>query len=335
MAGRRTNLALLVLLAAALLTGALAYAIGTSLDRVVTVTHGIVGVAIVALSPWKSVIAQRGLRRRRAGSSVSLWLTTVVVLALVTGFLHSTGLLVAASGITAMQIHVAAALICIPLGIHHVRARHVRVDRTDLGRRQMLRSGALLGGSALAYLAIEGSIRALSLAGGRRRFTGSFESGSFDPVRMPVTQWLDDAVQEIETSSWQLQVRRPGEPPTRISHDRLDRERVSVRATIDCTGGWFAHQEWEGVPLGRVLGTTTGRSIVVTSLTGYARRFPMSDAEHLMLATRAGGELLSAGHGAPVRLVAPGRRGFWWVKWVASVEVNDVPWWVQSPFPLT
>ncbi|MDT5134639.1 MAG: hypothetical protein QOE41_3950, partial [Mycobacterium sp.] len=34
------------------------------------------------------------------------------------------------------------------------------------------------------------------------------------------------------------------------------------------------------------------------------------------------------------RIVAPGRRGFWWVKWVASVEVVDEPWWWQPPFPL-
>jgi DMSO/TMAO reductase YedYZ molybdopterin-dependent catalytic subunit len=35
-----------------------------------------------------------------------------------------------------------------------------------------------------------------------------------------------------------------------------------------------------------------------------------------------------------VRLVAPGRRGFWWVKWVRRIEVVDEPWWLQSPFPL-
>ncbi|NUR17262.1 MAG: molybdopterin-dependent oxidoreductase, partial [Dermatophilaceae bacterium] len=43
---------------------------------------------------------------------------------------------------------------------------------------------------------------------------------------------------------------------------------------------------------------------------------------------------LSAGHGGPVRLVAPGRRGFWWVKWVDRVGVDDRPSWSQPPFPL-
>jgi hypothetical protein len=32
---------------------------------------------------------------------------------------------------------------------------------------------------------------------------------------------------------------------------------------------------------------------------------------------------------------SPGRRGFWWVKWVVSIEVDRAPWWRQPPFPLT
>jgi hypothetical protein len=36
-----------------------------------------------------------------------------------------------------------------------------------------------------------------------------------------------------------------------------------------------------------------------------------------------------------VRLIAPGRRGYWWVKWVTSVEPDERPSWLQSPLPLT
>jgi DMSO/TMAO reductase YedYZ molybdopterin-dependent catalytic subunit len=108
-----------------------------------------------------------------------------------------------------------------------------------------------------------------------------------------------------------------------------------IRATLDCTSGWYATQDWMGVRLDRLLGGAAGRSVLVRSLTGYARRFPLGDATHLLLATQVGGVPLDAAHGAPVRLVAPGRRGFWWVKWVAEVRVDDVPWWWQPPFPLT
>ena len=49
-----------------------------------------------------------------------------------------------------------------------------------------------------------------------------------------------------------------------------------------------------------------------------------------MLATRVGGELLWHGHGAPLRLVAPGRRGYDWVKWVDEVRLVDSPHWFAA-----
>jgi DMSO/TMAO reductase YedYZ molybdopterin-dependent catalytic subunit len=32
--------------------------------------------------------------------------------------------------------------------------------------------------------------------------------------------------------------------------------------------------------------------------------------------------------------VAPGKRGFEWVKWGTSIEVNESPKWLQPPLPL-
>lgn len=42
-----------------------------------------------------------------------------------------------------------------------------------------------------------------------------------------------------------------------------------------------------------------------------------------LLATSVDGERLSHGHGYPLRLVAPGRRGFQWVKWVEEVRLRE------------
>ena len=43
---------------------------------------------------------------------------------------------------------------------------------------------------------------------------------------------------------------------------------------------------------------------------------------------------LTAGHGYPARLVAPGRRGVEWVKWLAVIRLNETGPHQQSPLPL-
>ena len=42
----------------------------------------------------------------------------------------------------------------------------------------------------------------------------------------------------------------------------------------------------------------------------------------------------AANNGYPVRLVAPGKRGFEWVKWVTAIEVNDSPKWLPAAAPV-
>lgn len=336
MAGRRTNLALLVLLTAAVATGGLAYAIGSGWGRVAVIAHGVAGLGLLVLAPWKSVIARRGLRRRRPGSWASVMLTALAAIAVLFGILHATGLAVDLGPVTAMQVHVGAALVSLPLAVWHVVARRVRPRRTDLSRRALLRAGAVLGGAGLAYAGVEGVVRVGGLRGADRRFTGSYERGSGRPDEMPVTQWLDDSVPAIDAASWRLEVRSGGEMVRRWSYDELAGFDDRVHATLDCTGGWYADQVWEGVWLSRLLPEVgEARSVKVVSVTGYPRRVPIGDAGRLLLATRVAGRPLDAGHGFPARLVAPGRRGFWWVKWVARIEASPVPWWWQWPFPVS
>ena len=111
-----------------------------------------------------------------------------------------------------------------------------------------------------------------------------------------------------------------------------------LTATLDCTGGWHSTQAWRGVTLGRLLDRAQpdarAASVSVVSATGYYRRFSLAEARGLLLATHVGGEPLSHGHGAPLRLVVPGKRGFEWVKWVTALELNETGKWLQPPLPL-
>jgi len=68
-AGRRTNVALLVLLVLALATGIVGYGVATpAAGRVVTVSHIAAGLALLLLVPWKQAIARRGLAPAAAAS---------------------------------------------------------------------------------------------------------------------------------------------------------------------------------------------------------------------------------------------------------------------------
>ncbi len=61
------------------------------------------------------------------------------------------------------------------------------------------------------------------------------------------------------------------------------------------------------------------------SVTSYRWSLPLEEARAALLATDVEGEPLSHEHGFPLRLVAPGRRGFEWVKWITSIEVLTEP----------
>ncbi|MEA2629666.1 MAG: hypothetical protein QOJ10_2126, partial [Chloroflexota bacterium] len=120
------------------------------------------------------------------------------------------------------------------------------------------------------------------------------------------------------------------------TYDQLSAFTDRVTAVLDCTGGWYSEQTWEGVWLDRLLpaAAMASSSVNVRSLTGYNRRFSTATASRLLLATRVAGSRLDAGNGFPVRLVVPGQRGFTWVKWLGAIDAEDLPPWWQPPFPL-
>jgi DMSO/TMAO reductase YedYZ molybdopterin-dependent catalytic subunit len=335
MNGRRTNLALLVALLLAFATGVGAVATGSPRGRWVVLAHGAAAVAVVLLVPWKGRVVRFGLRRARPSRWLSLLMAALAVTALLAGFGYATGLVRSLAGLPGLWVHVAAALALAPLLLWHVLARPARPRRTDLSRRLALRAGAFGALAAGVYLATDATVRLARLPGARRRFTGSYETGSFQPAAMPVTIWLADPVPVVDPAGWRLSI-VDGAGRYELTLDQLSAYRTRVRATLDCTSGWYAQQDWTGVPVPTLLRELGGaRSLVVRSVTGYWVRLPVADLDGLLLATGVGDVPLSAGHGFPLRLVAPGRRGYWWVKWVSGLELSSAPWWWQPLFPVS
>jgi DMSO/TMAO reductase YedYZ molybdopterin-dependent catalytic subunit len=332
--GRQTNQALLVVLLLTFGTGVATVAIGSPNLAWVAVGHGICGMAVVLLIPWKSRVVRGGLRRARLSRWLSLLLAALALCTLIAGLGYATGLMRSIAGQPGLWVHVVAALALVPLAVWHIWARRIRPRRTDLSRRAVLRASVLAVGAVGLYAADQAAISLLRLPGARRRFTGSYETASFQPEAMPTTSWLLDAVPAVDPDRWRLTV-KDGQASQELTLAELTANGTQVRAILDCTSGWYSQQDWMGVPLGRLLHSGPGdQSVYVHSVTGYWVRFPIDDLDQLLLATQVGGTPLAADHGFPVRLVAPGRRGYWWVKWVDRIEVQTTPSWWQPPFPI-
>jgi DMSO/TMAO reductase YedYZ molybdopterin-dependent catalytic subunit len=327
-AGRRVDLALGLLLLTGVATGTAANTIGVNWPLDLIELHAAAALAIVLLIPWKFVIARRGLRRSRrprAVKALSLTLAVLVVVTITAGLIHSTGHLEFVGPLTLMQIHVGAAVGAVAALLAHFLLHAVRPRRSDADRRALLRLAALGAGAAVATAAWD----AWGATG--RRFTGSVPR-----PRLEVTSWFDDSVQRIDPQRWSLRVGSATfdlDTVLGMPHERFT-------AVLDCTSGWCSTQRWEGVRLSALLaaaGVRDGawRSVEVRSATGYARWFGAATLDDVWLATSVAGVSLSYGHGFPARIVAPGRRGFWWVKWVSEIQPSQRPPWAQSFFPLS
>ena len=333
--GRRTNLALLLSLVSSFATGLTAQAIGTpAWGNALIIVHGVLGLSILMITPWKTRVAQRGLARRNAKRAVSLLLAGLTTTVLATGVLHSTGTVNHIGPFTVLWVHVATALLIVPLIAWHYEARNTTPRPADISKRNLIRLGGLTGAAGFLWFGLDRTIALGSMAGAERRFTGSHERSSFVPEGVPVTSWLDDRTPAIDQQTWSLAI-EDGSASRSMTLGQLNELASEVTADLDCTSGWYSRQVWSGVRLDRLIDPGMAASIAVWSATGYARRFPVGDLERLWVVTRMGGSPLSPGHGFPARLIAPDRRGFWWVKWVVRIEASQIPWWVQLPYPAT
>ena len=320
MTPRGTDWSLALLVALGVVTGAATWFAGSPGAAWVFAAHAIGGFALAFVLVWK-------LRRvwRRIGPRSSLAALGLVSATLLSGFVWAGGGSLSLAGYNLLNWHVLlGALLGLAVLAHAVvRAKPLRV-RDVRSRRQFL-SAAAVGAGAFAAWQVQRPVqRALGLRGAERRFTGSYDAGD----DFPATSWVADHPRALDASAYRLSVTGHVRTPLSLRLDELDAGDELV-ATLDCTGGFWSTQRWHGSSLGRVLdaaGVQEGaRHVRVISHTGYRWSFSLDDARGLLLATGVRGEPLSHGHGAPCRLVAPGRRGFQWVKWVVRVEVHEDP----------
>lgn len=296
----------------------------------VFVLHGGVGFALGALTLvklWR--VRRRLIGRPGAAALAGAGAALLVLLVLVSGvaWVHDVDLIV--WGYNLLNWHIVAGFLLVALVSAHMIIRALPLRRADLAdRRQLLRMGGLLFGTAI-IAPIQHLLQGrLGLPGADRSFTGSRELASFTGNAFPTVSWIADRPRPLDVAAWRLDVGGLVERPLALGFADLAGPAELV-ATLDCTGGFYSTQVWRGVWVGALLDQAgplpAARYVRFVSVTGYRWSLPLEAARQALLATHLGGEPLSHGHGAPARLVAPGERGFVWVKWLVAIELIDGP----------
>lgn len=329
MTPRATDWTLAGLVALGFGTGVLSLVSGRTGDAWVFALHGAGGAALGLVTGWKLRRVWRRLaglrgwdRRTQAGVAA----TALVAGTLGSGWAWSSGGDLYVAGWNLLNWHIALGLgLSLAVALHaRLRARPLRT-RDLASRRQLLHATGVAAASLLALRLQRPASATLGWKGARRRWTGSYEQGSYAGNSFPSTSWIADSPRALPPEAYSLAVDGLVARPLRLPLGALEKG-DGLEATLDCTGGFYSTQRWRGVLLGRLLdeaGLDTGATHVrVVSHTGYRWSFPLAEACGFLLATAVGEEPLSHEHGAPVRLVAPGRRGFQWVKWVVRLEVQ-------------
>jgi len=234
------------------------------------------------------------------------------------------------AGFNVLNWHILLGFVLTLAVLVHLFARAKRLRKRDMtGRRRALHWGALLLGSVGLWPLQQVGERALKMPGASERFTGSRESQSYEGNVFPTSSWVADQPHMLDAHTWRLSLRGSIVSPRDFSYDEVVVAGDELEATLDCTGGFYSTQRWRGIRVGTLLNQVTlhpdARFVSFISVTSYRWSLPLEEARAALLATHINDDPLSHDHGFPLRLVAPGRRGLEWVKWITRVEVLTAP----------
>lgn len=163
---------------------------------------------------------------------------------------------------------------------------------------------------------------------------GEVEATSYEGISLtPLQKQGNNAIkgtQYLDRNTYQLKIEGLVAKPLLLSYtDILAYPAVSRVIDLNCVEGWGFTAKWTGVPLKTWFseaGLNKGaRTVTFHCADGYSTSLPLDYVleKDVLAAYKINDLTLPPDRGFPFQMVAEGKYGYKWAKWVTRIEVSD------------
>lgn len=151
----------------------------------------------------------------------------------------------------------------------------------------------------------------------------------------PIKQQNNNAIlgtQNIDRAIYNLTVDGLVNNPLTLTYDDLlAYPQISKLVSLNCVEGWIFTAKWTGLSLGDIFtnaGIKPEATIAIFHTNDDSNGFTSLDVSYLqnnniIIALKDNDVTLPAERGFPLRVVADGKYGYKWAKWVTRIELSD------------
>jgi len=139
--------------------------------------------------------------------------------------------------------------------------------------------------------------------------------------------------QYVNITTYRLHIAGLVKIPTNYTYtDLIENHRAYKKFNrLDCVEGWSVAILWEGIRVKDLLNETqllpTANTIIFKAVDGYTTSFPVDYIinQSILLAFKMNNVTIPPERGFPFQLVAEGKWGYKWIKWVTDIEITNDP----------
>jgi len=147
----------------------------------------------------------------------------------------------------------------------------------------------------------------------------------------PISEQGNNAIkgtQFIDKDTYRLRIDGMIERPKNLTYDQIKAYTpVSKVVNLNCVEGWGFTAKWTGIPVKTLLDETgikeNATTVIFYSVDGYSTSHDLNYLldNNIILAYKINDLTLPQDRGFPLQLVAEGKYGYKWAKWIAHIEV--------------